>query len=186
MGRGPGQRAGLTRADVLAAAWAVLNTRGFDGLSMRAVATRLGVAPNALYSHVAHRTELVDALLDDLLSAVPLPVGDDPVEALLDTMTRAFDVLVAHADLVPLYLTRQGSRGPNARALGEGMTVQLGRAGVTGEAAAEAVRVLIVHTLGFAALATGADDAPLTAATLRANLATGLAWLLAGIVGSTR
>lgn len=179
MVRSPGQRAGLDRAAVLTAAREVLADRGAGGLSMRAVAGRLGVAPNALYSHVESRTALLDDLLDDLLSALDPPAPDtDPAAGLRAVMLAGFDLLARHPDLVPLYLARQGARGPHARALGDAMTLLLARAGVEGPPAGEAVRVLIVHMLGFAALSTA--DGPVGPAELRANLDTGLRWLLAG------
>ena len=68
MPRGPGQRAGLTRAAVLDTAHALLAEEGLDALTMRALARRLGVAPNALYSHVPGKTELVDALLESVVN----------------------------------------------------------------------------------------------------------------------
>jgi AcrR family transcriptional regulator len=40
---------------------------------MRAVARRLGVAPNALYSHIEGKPALVDAVLDDVIGEIPLP-----------------------------------------------------------------------------------------------------------------
>lgn len=188
--RNPGQRAGLTRAAVLAAARDLL-ADGEEALSMRALARRLGVAPNALYSHVASRTALVDDLLDDVLAEVEAPTPDvaDPGAGLHALMAASYDVLLAHPTLVPLYLARQGARGPHATALGDTMSALLGRCGVHGPAAAEAVRVLVVHTIGFAAFATrppgepGADG-PLTAAELRENFLHGLQWLLVGIVGA--
>lgn len=179
MPRTPGQRAGLDRDAVLAAARDVLADRGAEGLSMRAVATRAGVAPNALYSHVENRAALVDALLDDLLAAVPAPAPDvAPSTGLRAVMLASFDLVSRHPDLVPLYLSRQGSRGPHARALGDAMAALLARGGVTGDAAGRTIRALIVHMLGHAALATG--DGPLPAAELRADLDRGLGWLLAG------
>ncbi|MBD0283747.1 MAG: helix-turn-helix transcriptional regulator, partial [Thermoleophilaceae bacterium] len=57
--RAPGQRAGLSRDRVLAAAHELLADGGLDALTMRALAERLGVRPNALYSHVASKTELI-------------------------------------------------------------------------------------------------------------------------------
>lgn len=187
--RTPGQRAGLTREAVLAAARDVLAKYGLDGLTMRAIARHLGVAPNAIYSHVPSKTALVDDLLDDVLGAVDTPADRrDPTAGLHRIMASTYAVLVDHPDLVPLYLAHQGSRGPNARRLGEIMLDLLGVAGRTGRSAQEAVRVLIVYTIGFAALATGATIAPdaerpLSAGEIADNFATGLDWLLAGITG---
>lgn len=180
MPRSPGQRAGLTRGAVLTAAREVLGERGIDGTSMRAVATRLGVAPNALYSHVDGKTALVDDLLDDLLGELDPPAPDGPpLDGLRGVMLATHDLLARHPDLVPLYLARQGARGPHARALGDAMLVLLARVGLEGPEAGRVVRALIVHTLGYTALAT-ADDPTLSPAALRDDLAVTLDWLLRG------
>lgn len=183
MARGPGTRAGLTRTAVLDAARALLAEDGLPGLTMRALARRLDVAPNALYSHVAGKTELVDALLDDHLAAVhdPTPDAADPVAAVADLMTSTFDVLVTAPDLVPLYLQRRGARGENAIRLGATMDALLARAEVPAEAIPTARNNLIVHAVGAAAFAT-AEGADPTAA--RHAFVAGLGWLLAGIVRS--
>lgn len=185
MPRTPGQRAGLTHDAVLTAAHTVFAERGLEGLSMRAVAKDLGVAPNALYSHVADKEALVDALLDDVLGALDPPDPEaEPLAGLRGVMLATFDLLGRHPDLVPLYLARQGARGENARALGAGMTVLLARLGVDDEVTGRVVRALIVSTLGFAALAT-ADDPALTPAQLRADLDATLDWLLRGALPRT-
>jgi len=90
--RAPGQRAGLTRQAVLAQARAALAEDGVDGLSMRRLARRLGVAPNALYSHVANRDDLIDALLDDTLNEVqaPDPQRSDWREGVETIMRRTY------------------------------------------------------------------------------------------------
>jgi TetR/AcrR family transcriptional regulator, tetracycline repressor protein len=177
---------------VLAAAHVLLSEGGLDGLTMRALARRLEVAPNALYSHVASKTELVDALLDDLLTAVQAPPADagDPVDAVAALMTSSYEVLLSHPDLVPLYLARQGARGPRAVQLGVTMDALLARAGVSVDAIPRARRALIVHAIGSAAFATGAplsgdSDAtrPLPADESRADFTAALRWLLDGIVG---
>jgi AcrR family transcriptional regulator len=175
--RSPGQRAGLTRAAVLAAARDLVAADGSGALSMRALARRLEVAPNALYSHVANRTDLVDQLLDDLLAGVRTPAADaDPVAGIETIMTSTYQTLTAHPELVPLYLQRQGARGPNAIALGEVLDALLERAGV--DEVPDARRALIVHAIGFAAFA-GSDvmpaDMPATA------WAKSLRWLLLGM-----
>jgi AcrR family transcriptional regulator len=188
--RTPGQRAGLTRDRVRAAARELLADHGLDGLTMRALAERLGVSPNALYSHVASKTALIDDVLDDLLAEIEAPRPDtrDPRAALHAIMVSTYDVLLAHPDLVPLYLARQGARGPNAQRLGDIMLALLARGGVTGLRAREALRVLVVYTIGFAAFATRppigpSGDAELPPEEVRGNFDGGLRWLLAGITG---
>jgi TetR/AcrR family tetracycline transcriptional repressor len=183
MSRGPGQRAGLSRTTVLAAAHDLLAEQGLDALTMRALARRLDVAPNAIYSHVPGKPELVDALLDDRLSLVEAPSADapDPVAGLAGVMTSTYEVLLTRPDLVPLYLARQGSRGPNAVRLGVVMDALLERTGLQAEAVPPARRALIVHAIGAAAFA-GADG-PVPAELARADFARSLRWLLAGIAG---
>lgn len=186
--RRPGTRAGLTRAAVLDGARELLAERGLDGLTMRALASRLDVAPNALYSHVPGKAELVDALLDELLAAVVEPAADlEPLAGVAALMTSSYDVLVGRPDLVPLYLARQGSRGPQAVRLGVVTDALLARAGVADDEVPQARRVLIVHAIGSAAFATGSgapeSELPLPADMARAGFDAGLRWLLAGIAG---
>ena len=176
---------------MLAAARELLAEHGPAGLTMRALAGRLGVSPNALYSHVASKTALVDDVLDDLLAEVraPDPEAAEPAAGLHELMASTHAVLLAHPDLVGLYLARQGARGPNARRLGDVMLALLARAGLTGPPAREALRVLIVYTIGFAAFTAQppletADDAGARADELAENFDSGLRWLLAGIVRS--
>lgn len=190
--RTPGQRAGLTRAAVLVAARELLAEDGLEALTMRALARRLAVSPNALYSHVASKTALIDDVLDDLLAGVaaPAPDAEDPRRGLHALMASTFDVLLAHPDLVPLYLARQGARGPNAQRLGDVMLALLGRARISGLRAREALRVLIVYTIGFAAFAVrppielpGTAERPTRE--LLENFDSGLRWLLDGIIVET-
>ena len=186
--RTPGQRAGLTREAVLDAARRLVADEGADGLTMRSLADRLGVHPNTLYSHVASKGELEEALLDGLLADVRLPAGDgDWRTAVHELMRSTYDVLLGHPDLVPLYLGR-GSRGENAQRLGGVMLDLLGRGGVTGRSALEAQSVLIVFAIGFAAFAArpGFDHQEPAArrARLDDNFDRGLAWLIDGIAGA--
>jgi len=173
---------------ILAAARALLAEQGVEALTMRAVAQRLTVAPNALYSHVPSKTALLDDVLDDVLASVQTPAQDidDPTVGLHQLMTSAYHVLLNHPGLVPLYLARQGARGLNAQRLGDTTTTLLVRAGVRGQAAGEALRVLIVYTIGFAAFAARppieTDDRPLATDELLDNFTNGLRWLLDGIL----
>jgi TetR/AcrR family transcriptional regulator, tetracycline repressor protein len=155
---------------------------------MRALAERLGVRPNALYSHVASKTALIDELLDDALAAVLTPPADaaDPIAAMHALMSSTYHVLLTHADLITLYLTRQGARGPNAQRLGEIMYALLDRGSVSGQRASEALHVLIVYTIGSAAFATRSPlsttgTTPAAAEDHTAHFDHGLRWLITGI-----
>ena len=189
----PGQRAGLTRGEVVKAARGLLREGGLDALTMRALAERLGVAPNALYSHVPSKTALVDDVLDDVLAEVEAPAGDERAAgaALHALMASTYEVLLAHPELVPLFMTRQGARGPNAQRLGDIMLALLARGNTTGSRALEARRVLIIYTIGFAAFAARpplepGEGAPLATNEITRNFDSGLRWLLAGIGSPTR
>jgi AcrR family transcriptional regulator len=187
--RRPGQRAGLTHARVVAAARELLAEHGLEALTMRSLAVRLDVSPNALYSHVESKTALIDDVLDDVLNEVrtPDPSIVDPNTGLHAIMVSSHDVLLAHADLVPLFLARQGARGPNAQRLGEIVLTLLARQGVAGPRGREALRVLIVYTIGFTAFATQAPLMPedhhqeSSTEELAKNFHSGLRWLLNGI-----
>lgn len=186
--RGRGQRAGLSRAAVLAASWEVVNSSGASALTMRTLARHLDVAPNALYGHVASKTALLDLLLDDLLAAIPTDSArsTDPLAELTALMTATYETLTAHPDLVPLYLARQGARGPHAIRLGALMDDLLARAGVQPTGLAQARRALIIHAIGSAAFATGAlveadDTSPaLVQEQSRTTFEHSLRWLLVG------
>ena len=180
---------------VLAAAQELLAQDGLDGLTMRALARRLEVAPNALYSHVATKTALVDDILDEVLGGVEVPEPDreDWQAGLRTMMTSTHRVLLAHPDLVPLYLARQGARGPNAQRLGEVILSLLRRGGVTGPSAREAQRALIVHAIGSAAFTARrplerreghAEERPRPE--LIRTFDRSLGWLLAGIAAAAK
>jgi TetR/AcrR family transcriptional regulator, tetracycline repressor protein len=186
--RTPGQRAGLTHARVVTAAYELLAEHGVKAITMRRLAQHLGVSPNALYSHVESKTALIDDMLDGVLAKVqpPDPQTEYPRAGLHSLMTDTYEILLAHQDLVPLYLARRGARGRNAQHLGEIMISLLARAGVTGPQAREALRVLIVYTIAFAAFAASGtlipnEEPEPPTRELTTNFDSGLHWLLTGI-----
>jgi AcrR family transcriptional regulator len=69
-------RAPLNRTRVREAAIALADEIGYDALSMRLLADRLGVVPMALYKHVRNRDELVDGMVDELLGRIGAAVPE--------------------------------------------------------------------------------------------------------------
>jgi len=150
--RGAGQRAGLSRELVLAAARSIADAEGVDHLTMRRLAAELGVLPNALYTYVPDKEALLDALIDDLLADIEAdgPATGDWRDGLVRVMDSSRRLLLAHPQLVPVFLARPGL-GPNAARLGEITFGLLRRGGLEGERAVEAFRALLIYSLGFAA-----------------------------------
>ena len=150
--RGAGQRAGLSRGPVLEAARRIADSEGVDRLTMRRLAAELGVTPNTLYTYFPHKEALLDALIDDLLAGVDAgdPAEGDWRDGLVRVMDSSRRLLLAHPQLASVIIARPGL-GPNATRLGELTLELLGRGGLEGERAVEALRVLLVYSLGFAA-----------------------------------
>ena len=73
---GPGtpRRARLTRDRVLAAALVVADAGGLGSLTIRSLATELGVKPMSVYYHVTNKDEILDALVDTVFGEIELPV----------------------------------------------------------------------------------------------------------------
>lgn len=69
----------LDEASVLDAAFAVLETHGFEGLTIRRIAEVLGVKNPALYWHFRNKQEIVNGMagrLLDRMTAAPFEPGD--------------------------------------------------------------------------------------------------------------
>ena len=69
------RRIPLSRDRVLTAAVALADEVGIEALSMRRLAQELGVVPMALYKHVANKEELLDGMVDALVSEIDPPVS---------------------------------------------------------------------------------------------------------------
>ena len=99
----------LTRAQIVAAAITLVDRDGLTSLSMRKLATELGVAPMTLYHHVPDKSALEDLIFDAVMSEVDFS-GDDPN---LDVEERAVQLgqalrtaLLIHPNTVPITLSR--------------------------------------------------------------------------------
>lgn len=93
---------GLSREQIVDAAFDVLDREGLDGLTMRRVATVLGVQAPALYWHVRNKSDLLDEMGTNLwrtMSADLYAVPDGDLAAGLARMARTIrTTLLAHRD----------------------------------------------------------------------------------------
>jgi TetR/AcrR family tetracycline transcriptional repressor len=146
-------RGSLTREQIIAEALALLEEHGLGALSMRRLADRLGVAPNALYTHLHGKADLIDGLIDQTYAGLDLhpdPAGDWTQQ--LATLSQAIRAhLLAHPAVVPFALQQPGL-GPHSLRLGEAIYGILRPAGFSDQAVVGTVYALLTYILGFVAL----------------------------------
>ena len=71
----------LSRDRVIVAALRVADAEGIDAVSMRRLGQELDVEAMSLYKHVTGKEDLLDGLVDLVMSEVPPPSPDDPWRA---------------------------------------------------------------------------------------------------------
>lgn len=133
------------------------NEGGVSAASVRGIAARVGVAPNAVYTYFPDKAAVVRALVERLLGDVNHDVFADRaqpwrlrVEALALELRQR---LAAHPGAVPLMIGGP-MNGPHALALNERLLELLADAGLDPAEAARASYLLIVYVFGSIALET--------------------------------
>ncbi len=104
------ERLPLTRERVAAAALAIGDEHGLDGLTMRSVGAALGVEAMSLYNHVANKDDLLDAIGDRLYGDMLEIYVPDPARAWRDDawelVAAFYTVATQHPNIVSILLDR--------------------------------------------------------------------------------
>jgi AcrR family transcriptional regulator len=153
--RRPGPRRTLAEDDILDAALSLLDEGGPTAASVRGIAARVGVAPNAVYTYFPDKAAVMHALVERLLGEVDHGVfanrrrpWRERIESLaVEVRTR----LIAHPGTVNLLIVGP-MNGPNALALNERLLELLADAGLPATEAARSAYLLIVYVIGSVAL----------------------------------
>jgi AcrR family transcriptional regulator len=93
------RRPAHTRADIARAAVEIADSEGFEAVSMRRVAQRLGAGTMTLYHYVRNKDELITLMSDAVMAEVVVPEGelaDDWRTALTQVATRTRAAFSAH------------------------------------------------------------------------------------------
>jgi AcrR family transcriptional regulator len=77
---GPERRAQLTREHVVTAAIELADRDGIESISMRRLAQELGVEAMSLYTHVRNKEDLLDGMVDAVISMIPVDASADPAD----------------------------------------------------------------------------------------------------------
>src|SRR5258706_6934782 len=143
-------RSRLSRERVLIAAMAHADAWGLEALSMRKLADELGVAPMALYRHVANRDDLVDGMVDVVFSEIELASdGESWRTTMRKRAVSVRDVLLRHRWAIGLMESRPNPGPANLRHH-DGVIGTLRAAGFSMAMVAHAYALLDAYIYGFA------------------------------------
>ncbi|WP_239160704.1 TetR/AcrR family transcriptional regulator [Virgisporangium ochraceum] len=118
----------LSRAKIADVAIRIADVHGLDGLSIRRIATELGVGPMRLYDYVTNRSELLDLMVDAVYARIA-EAGGHPGwrDTVLAIVHRTRAAALDHEWFADL-LGGRPHLGPHALAVGESTAAALSRA----------------------------------------------------------
>jgi len=139
------------RRQILDSALALADEHGLHAVSMRALASRLGVTPMALYPHIGGKEGLLDGLVDRLLAElIPASVAPGDPQTRLFGIARAARTLArSHPSAYPLLLSRPAV-APDAVRVVDAMYSVLLDVGVPPEQVPRVERLVSTFVLGYA------------------------------------
>ncbi|AYF73093.1 TetR family transcriptional regulator [Nocardia yunnanensis] len=152
----------LSREQIVSEALALLDTEGYDALSMRKLGTRLNAGATSLYTHVTNKDEILELVIDEAFEGVRLPDTVEPAHWRDDLLRLGSDVRLAVLShpWISTAMTGAGLAylGPNLMRLSDGMLDILEAAGFDDLSADRAANAFWSYTFG----ATSGETAMLT------------------------
>jgi len=143
------RRARLTRERVLRAAIVLADQSGLESLTMRRLGQQLGVEAMSLYNHVANKDDILDGIVDLVLSDIDVPpAGTNWKTAMRQRAISAHAVLLAHPWAAILIMSRFNI-GPGMTRYLDATFGRLRDGGFSIEDALDAWHTLDSHLYGF-------------------------------------
>jgi AcrR family transcriptional regulator len=146
------RRPALTREAIVEAALRVVDSEGFDALTMRRVGQELGTGGASLYAHVDNKEALIELVMDRVMSEVDVPWPPEPErwrEQVKEAMRRIRATYRAHRDLARGGLARIPT-GPNAVVSMERFLALLRASGLPDQVVAYAADLLPLYATAVA------------------------------------
>ncbi|MDP1964480.1 MAG: TetR/AcrR family transcriptional regulator C-terminal domain-containing protein [Reyranella sp.] len=143
-------KAKFTRAQLQAAALAIVDKEGLGALSMRTLAATLGTGPMTLYNYVRDRGDLDALVVEAVMAEVRLPRDSGEwqrdVRAIVEATWRT---VRRHPNVIPLVLTRR-TLHETTLDWAEALLRALARSGRSGVDLLVAFRTVSGFVMGFA------------------------------------
>jgi AcrR family transcriptional regulator len=103
----------LDQSQIVRAALSLLDEVGFDGLTMRNLAKKLGVQAASLYWHVRSKQDLLSLLAEEICAPIREPDRTLSWQNQLEAMANDYrHVLLAHRDAARVLASSGGPSGP--------------------------------------------------------------------------
>jgi len=142
------RREPLSKERVLSAAMEIADREGIDALSMRRLASELGVEAMSLYYHVANKDDLLAGIHELVLNEVAPPrAAGDPMAAIRAGAISYHDTLRRHPWVHSLKLS-PGRVPPTQMRYMEALLRSLRRAGFSARMTHHAYHILDSHIIG--------------------------------------
>ncbi|WP_081972601.1 TetR/AcrR family transcriptional regulator [Leptolyngbya sp. KIOST-1] len=139
----------LSRERILAEAMVLADRGGLEALSMRKLAEALGVKAMSLYNHIANKDDLIDSLIDRVVSEIELPrLDSDWQTAMRRRAISAYAVLLRHP-WAALVLMSRLNVGPAMLRYVDATLGCLVEAGFSSEMADHGWNAIDSHIYGF-------------------------------------
>jgi len=143
------RRRPLSRERVLRAAITLADQSGLESLTMRRLGRELGVEAMSLYNHVANKDDILDGMVDVVLSDIQVPAtGTHWKSAMRQRALSAHEVLLAHP-WAALQIMSRYNIGPGMTRYLDATLGRLREGGFSIDGALDAWNVLDSHLYGF-------------------------------------
>lgn len=150
----------LDQDGITTAALELISSKGYDGLTMAALARSLGVAPSALYNHVSSKDDVLVLLEDHLAAMVDVSAfGVEPWDVAVRRWAWSYrDVFSEHTPLIPIIAVLPVANAPKTLAMYEAVTAGFRDAGFPEERIISAIVALEAFVFGAAYDVTAPED----------------------------
>src|SRR5262245_40493274 len=143
---------GLTRRAIVERALELGDAEGLEAVSLRRLASELGVTPMSLYRHVKDKQDLVNAMYEAIVEGFDLKTGIRPSMNWTNQLRRSLLNIIALHDrpvAMPLAIAYSGGGSPAIwRLYEDGLGILLG-AGFTRREAVAVNRMLAIMVAGY-------------------------------------
>jgi AcrR family transcriptional regulator len=142
-------RGSVTIDDVEETALRIADAEGLEALSMRRLASELGLGVMTLYGHVRTKDELIERITERAIAELAIPSGGTWTEQLEQLFTNLRALLLAHPAVLYADAARPVS-GPGALRSADAALGMLRSGGLDGAHAVAGMSTLIAYTFGSA------------------------------------